>query len=211
MNMPDTQAMTRARIADAAERLFRTLGYQKTAVADIARECGMSPANVYRFFASKSAINETITQRLLTGIVTELEAIAQGPGNAEARLRDTIRLMHQRDISLFITEKRMHDMVSAAMTEHWGVIERFIDGLMGVWARLLSEGMATGEFRARDPMQTAVTLKQCTMLWMHPLLIADCLSHGFEAEKLAADLEVAMDLLMDALRCPPGAVAAAGG
>ncbi len=47
----DTQNATRARIADAAERLFRTLGYQKTAVADIARECGMSPANVYRFFA----------------------------------------------------------------------------------------------------------------------------------------------------------------
>jgi AcrR family transcriptional regulator len=200
MNMPDTQAVTRARIADAAERLFRTLGYQKTAVADIARECGMSPANVYRFFASKSAINEAITQRLLTGIVAEIEAIAQGPGTAEARLRDTMRVMHQRDIGLFISEKRMHDMVTAAMTEHWGVIERFIEGLVGVWARLLAEGMEAGDFRRRDPVQTALTLKQCTMLWMHPMLIADCLSHGFEAEQLATDLEQAMDLLMDALR-----------
>ena len=49
---------TRARIEETAERLFRTMGYQKTAVADIARELGMSPANVYRFFPSKSAINE---------------------------------------------------------------------------------------------------------------------------------------------------------
>ena len=37
---------TRAAIMDTAERLFRTLGYQKTAVADIAREVRMSPATV---------------------------------------------------------------------------------------------------------------------------------------------------------------------
>lgn len=200
MNMPDSQAITRARIADAAERLFRSLGYQKTAVADIARECGMSPANVYRFFASKSAINEAITQRLLTGIVAELDSIATGGGSAEARLRASMRLMFQRDIDLFFSEKRLHDMVTAAMTEHWGVIERFIEGLVDVWARLLAEGMETGEFRRRDPVQTAMTLKQCTMHWMHPVLIADCLSHGFEPDRMGADLEAAMDLLMDALR-----------
>lgn len=200
MNMPDSQAITRARIADAAEQLFRSLGYQKTAVADIARECGMSPANVYRFFASKSAINEAITQRLLTGIVADLDAIATGGGTPEDRLRASMRLLFQRDMALFFHEKRLHDMVTAAMTEHWAVIERFIEGLVGVWAKLLAEGMEKGEFRPRDPRQTAMTLKQCTMHWMHPGLIADCLRHGFEPERMAADLEAAMDLLMDALR-----------
>ncbi|MGO6907884.1 helix-turn-helix domain-containing protein, partial [Rhizobium ruizarguesonis] len=38
------------RILDAAERLFRHYGYSKTTVADIARDLGMSPANIYRFF-----------------------------------------------------------------------------------------------------------------------------------------------------------------
>ena len=41
---------TRERILVVAERLFRQLGYQKTTVADIAKELRMSPANVYRFF-----------------------------------------------------------------------------------------------------------------------------------------------------------------
>ena len=40
---------TRARIMDTAEALFRRLGFAKTAVADIAAELKMSPANVYRF------------------------------------------------------------------------------------------------------------------------------------------------------------------
>ena len=40
---------TRERILVVAERLFRQIGYQKTTVADIAKELRMSPANVYRF------------------------------------------------------------------------------------------------------------------------------------------------------------------
>ena len=39
---------TRARIMDTAEALFRRLGFAKTAVADIAAELKMSPANVCR-------------------------------------------------------------------------------------------------------------------------------------------------------------------
>lgn len=200
MNIPDAHAVTRTRIADAAEGLFRRLGYQKTAVADIARECGMSPANVYRFFPSKSAINEAIAQRLLSGIEAEVRDRAAGPGTPEARIRDILRLLHVRDRDLFISEQRLHDMVAAAMAEHWGVIERFVETVREVLATLLLEGMQAGHFRRRDPARTALTLNHCTLTWMHPLLIADCLSHGDSPEKLEGELEEAMDLLMDALR-----------
>jgi AcrR family transcriptional regulator len=46
----------RERILVVAEEHFRRVGYGKTAVADIAGALGMSPANIYRFFSSKSAI-----------------------------------------------------------------------------------------------------------------------------------------------------------
>src|SRR5262245_2184149 len=49
---------TREKILVVAERLFRQMGYQKTTVADIAKELRMSPANVYRFFDSKKSIHE---------------------------------------------------------------------------------------------------------------------------------------------------------
>src|SRR5580765_5934479 len=56
---------TRERILVVAERLFRQIGYQKTTVADIARELRMSPANVYRFFDSKKSINAGVAKRLM--------------------------------------------------------------------------------------------------------------------------------------------------
>src|SRR5436853_7739486 len=77
---------TRARIIETAETLFRRLGFAKTAVADIAAELGMSPANVYRFFASKNAIVEAICQRCLSELDAKAWAVARSRGSAANRL-----------------------------------------------------------------------------------------------------------------------------
>ena len=68
--LPDTESTTAQNLlADLseAERLFRVYGYSKTTVADIADAARMSPANVYRFFASKSDINNAICERIIAG------------------------------------------------------------------------------------------------------------------------------------------------
>jgi len=67
----------RARILVTAERLFREIGYRKITVADIARLLKMSPANVYRFFGSKRAIQEAVARRLMGEIEQAAIAIAE--------------------------------------------------------------------------------------------------------------------------------------
>ena len=68
---------TRERILVVAERLFRQIGYQKTTVADIAKELRMSPANVYRFFESKKAIHEGVARALMGEVEVEAQRIAR--------------------------------------------------------------------------------------------------------------------------------------
>lgn len=197
----DRATATRRRILEVAEALFRSIGYQKTAVADIARELGMSPANVYRFFPSKSAINEAIAERLLSGVAGELDAIADGPGTAADRLRGMLRLLHARHLALFFREKRMHDMVSAAMSEHWGVIAAFIARIEAAFARVMADGAARGEFAPLDPAAAARLFKQATFLWTHPVLISDCLERRVADEaQMAAELEEMLDLLIRGLK-----------
>ena len=75
---------TRARIMDTAEVLFRRLGYAKTAVADIASELDMSPANVYRFFDSKKSINAGVAKRLMEEVEEASSKIAAGKTSAAA-------------------------------------------------------------------------------------------------------------------------------
>ena len=81
---------TRDRIMDVADRLFRQLGFAKTTVADIAAELDMSPANVYRFFASKNAIVEAICRRCLAELDERAWEIARSRGSAPARLERLI-------------------------------------------------------------------------------------------------------------------------
>ena len=71
---------TRARIMETAETLFRRLGYAKTAVADIAAELRMSPANIYRFFPSKTAIVQAMCQRCLNELEEKVWAVARSQG-----------------------------------------------------------------------------------------------------------------------------------
>jgi AcrR family transcriptional regulator len=200
MTAPSTAEATRARIADAAEALFRTMGYQKTAVADIARELGMSPANVYRFFPSKSAINEAICNRLLSGIAARVEAIAAGPGSAEQRLHSLAHDLLKACLEVFFTEKRMHDMVSAAMEEQWSSIVHFLERLVGALRRCVADGMASGEFAPGDAEQMALVLKACLLAWYHPQLIEDCLNLPEPTPDLAESLDMTLPLLIAGLK-----------
>lgn len=51
------------RILDAAERSFTQAGFHRTTVQDVAREAGMSPGNLYRYFPSKDAIVAGLVER----------------------------------------------------------------------------------------------------------------------------------------------------
>jgi AcrR family transcriptional regulator len=191
---------TRQRILDVALELFRTMGYQKTAVADIARELGMSPANVYRFFASKSAINEAIAAQMLETLAEGAWAIARGPGPAPERMAELLRFLHRREVDMLFQEKRLHDMVTAAIGEHWGVVERFVRVIVDSIRHVLMDGMAAGEFARLDPERTALTIKHAVLAWTHPHLVAECFAHGETPEQLRATHEDMIAFVLRALR-----------
>jgi AcrR family transcriptional regulator len=191
---------TRTRIADTAERLFRSMGYQKTAVADIARELGMSPANIYRFFPSKSAINEAITERLLTRLFAGAEAAARSEGSAAARLAGMAEHFRASSIELFFKEKRMHDMVSAAISEHWGVISGFIGRFLALTESVIRAGMDSGEFADGDAAAAAMAFKHTTLAWHHPMMVEECMRIGEGEDRMRACLDITLAYFIAGLK-----------
>lgn len=192
---------TRARIEETAERLFRSMGYQKTAVADIARDLGMSPANVYRFFPSKSAINEAIAQRMLGAMAAEIDAIAAGPGSAADRLRRLFSAIFEQKLTAFFGERRMYDMVTAAMEEHWGVIETHLGRVRAAIQRVIESGVARGEFAAADPAGAAECAMHAMIAWNHPAIVESCIrKKGQTPEELRAQVAGMTEFVLRALR-----------
>jgi AcrR family transcriptional regulator len=191
---------TRLRIMDVAEEHFRRVGYAKTAVADIAEALGMSAANVYRFFASKGAITEAICLRILGEEHAMIDMIVAQSKPAGERLRTLLIELHRFNRSRFIGERRVHDMVEAAMEENWGAVEEHLRYVIQHIGMIIASGIETGEFRPCDIAATALTVKNACTCILHPMMIAECMRHGRDMEEHADRIS---NFVVNALRVKP--------
>ena len=112
---------TRERILVVAERLFRQIGYQKTTVADIAKELRMSPANVYRFFDSKKAIHEGVARGLMGEVETRRSGSPRSPGRRRPACASCMKTIHRMNSERYVGDSKLHEMVAIAMEEDWDV------------------------------------------------------------------------------------------
>jgi AcrR family transcriptional regulator len=173
---------TRARIMDTAEALFRRIGYAKTAVADIAAELKMSPANVYRFFSSKNAIIEAICQRCLGELEDRAWAVARSRGTAGERIERLVLEILTYHKENHLTEQRVNDMVLAAIELSWGAIRAHKEHMRGVFEAILRDGVEAGEFEPVEPRETSRLMMLSLVHFCHPVLVAQYLQDGEDLE-----------------------------
>ncbi len=133
---------TRRLIVEVAERFFRQLGYQKTTVADIARELRMSPANVYRFFGAKSEINAAVCMELLGKIEAEAGKIAVSRGTALQRMRNLIVSVEKAHYKQYMLDRKLHELIEAAMIENWAIMREHNHRMTELLEHVIAGGMA---------------------------------------------------------------------
>jgi AcrR family transcriptional regulator len=165
---------TRERILVVAERLFRQIGYQKTTVADIAKELRMSPANVYRFFDSKKSIHEGVARALMGEVEVAAQTIATQPGPAAARLRELMTSIHHMNAERYVGDSKLHEMVEIAMEESWDVCVAHMERITETIGGVIAQGAATGEFEVNDIPLAAMCACTGMMRFFHPQMIAQC-------------------------------------
>jgi AcrR family transcriptional regulator len=165
---------TRERILVVAERLFRQIGYQKTTVADIAKELRMSPANVYRFFDSKKSIHEGVARTLMGGVEVEAQRIADRSGPAASRLRELMKTVNRMNTERYVGDNKLHEMVAIAMEEDWEVCNAHIMLITQTMGQVIAQGMASGEFEVADLELTALCCCTAMLRFFHPQMIAQC-------------------------------------
>jgi AcrR family transcriptional regulator len=179
---------TRERIIETAEALFRRLGYAKTTVADIASELRMSPANVYRFFPSKTAIVQAICQRCLNELDEKVWTIARSRAPASDRLERLeleVFTYHKENL---LEEQKVNDIVLVAMEESWDAIMAHKEVVRTAVELILRDGIEAGEFERVDPRETSALIMRAYIAFCHPVLIAQGLQEGNDLETEARSL-----------------------
>jgi AcrR family transcriptional regulator len=173
---------TRQQIAMAAIQMFRQYGYAKTTVSDIAKACGMSPANIYRFFPSKDALIEEIARDYMKQKQELAQEIARRPLSASLRLEAFAVEMLQSSLGEFVSEQRLFEIVVMCIDRHRPVVEAHLQDVRAILAGIVQDGVDSGEFSVEDPIDTAGALFNAMCKFHHPQMIAQHLGHPLEAQ-----------------------------
>jgi AcrR family transcriptional regulator len=184
---------TRERILVVAERLFRQIGYQKTTVADIAKELRMSPANVYRFFDSKKAIHEGVARVLMGEVEDAANAIVARQGAAATRMRELLTTIHRMNSERYVVDAKLHEMVEIAMEESWEVCVAHMQTLAESIAGIVAQGAASGEFKVTDVPLAAMCVCTGMVRFFHPQMIAQA------ADKPGPSIDEMIDFILAGL------------
>ena len=151
-------AYKRERILEEAVKLFYERGFTGTTLDDIAAELGVTKPFIYTHFRSKTELLAALckpTIELSLGAVTQA---ASGPGSPTERLYRAIAgftevvLSRQANIAIYFREEK--NLPPEALGEINALRKKFDR----VLSKLLTEGVAAGEFDVRDVSLTALAI-----------------------------------------------------
>lgn len=164
---------TRALILTKAMDLIGEYGAAKTTVADIARACGFSTANVHRVFGTKAEIRSAACHRMLTTNDAETAAAIGEAETAAAKLDAYVRTVHEQTCAALRQHRRMHEMVAEACEERWPEVTAHRARLLGFCRDIVAHGVRTGEFDVPDEEAAAFGLHMSTFSLFHPLMVQE--------------------------------------
>jgi AcrR family transcriptional regulator len=165
-----TRDETRERIMIKADELFRQFGFGKTTVADIAGELGMSPANIYKFFPSKEAIIQASADRNLLDLTETVHKRLAVSGSALDRIEMLLLTVYRHTVDILRNERQVFKLMIVAYEQRWDCVGAFDKFLLQTLAKLVKEGISTGEFKSGNAMATAHILFDCLTLIRTPHL-----------------------------------------
>lgn len=137
-------------VLEAAVTLFSRKGYHGTTVRDIAEESGMLSGSLYAHISSKEDLLFAIVDKAAGEFLAAIEAVASDPGSAAHKLRAAM-VAHLRVVaqSLDAATIFLHEW-KALSPDRRAIIAQKRRAYERGLARIIREGVASGEFRPVD-------------------------------------------------------------
>jgi AcrR family transcriptional regulator len=146
---PSSEAQTRTRILEAAQRLFAAKGFEGTTTRDLAQTAGVAEGTLFRHFANKKAILVEVATSgwvdILTDLLTELSEMGSYKAIAQVMRRRMWNLQKNSDIMrVCFMEVQFHpDLRDRIQTE-------IIDKMTDVAEAFFQTAMDKGIYRQMD-------------------------------------------------------------
>lgn len=162
---------TRTRILAAAEKRFKHFGFAKTTIVDIADDCAMSHANVYRFFRNKTEIVDAIAVGWLAKSERVCADVALRPLPAAQRLVDFVVELHRWKRREHLRDSRTHELLTLAGYNGRPFVSAHQRVLAAILVEIIDDGNRRGELHVGDPPALARAIQDATVKFCDPRLV----------------------------------------
>lgn len=189
---PDTRQI----ILDAAFARVMHYGYAKTTMAEIAKDCGMSAGNIYRFFASKLDIAEAMARTLNAEINSELAGVVRRSGTASEKLRKIHHMELQRTYDKLASDAKVMEVAEILSNERPTFANEELADRRVHLVKVLEQGMESGEFSPLEHTDFAGEMIQsATMKFCYPQLWTK-----LTLPQLQRELDGVLDIILSGLK-----------
>ncbi len=140
-------------LIDAAEILFSEKGFNETSVDDICDEVGVAHGLFYYYFDSKEGVIESITERLIRELESNLDEIVE-----ETEMRADEKFI--RFLGLSFQRKKKRPYLASYFSKkdsplvYYRLFEEIVNMLTSYLTEIVEQGIDEGVFHTEYPEQT---------------------------------------------------------
>ncbi len=161
-----------SQILSAAEARFTEYGYGKTTMAEIARDCGMSAANLYRYYKNKLDIGSAMARLFFTEEYRHLAKIVyredlSSVAKLEAFVLHTLHHCHK----YFTTSPRIIELVEVMSVQNPCVCNDHQQQKIKLLQELLTQAQEKGEFKVDDVAASAEAIHMAMLTFHLPMMM----------------------------------------
>ncbi|MGG7519725.1 TetR/AcrR family transcriptional regulator [Allorhizobium undicola] len=161
---------TRQDILQTAENLFRDRGYQQVAMADIAAQLGMSPANVFKHFHSKGALVDAIACAQIDDMMGTLDGIETLP-NPQQKLHEVAERLLRALLQHVTENPHVFEMIVLCSDPSRMAGAFYRHKLGKALEIIIEEGHRDGIFHVKDAAHTASVVTTALGGVLNPLAV----------------------------------------
>lgn len=180
------RASYRDGILRAAERVILRKGYSALTMDDVAREAQLSKATIYKYVAGKGALLFEIVGQAFDNLRAGLGLVVDGPGSAGEKLGQLVQAVLQssedarqfnhvlwmdkamfRLMRLFVHPPAKAGAAQAADRKILTLVKQKRQEIIDLGARVLDDGIASGEFRPMETGQAANFIEAVLQGYLH--------------------------------------------
>lgn len=161
---------TTGRILDAAWERLSHYGLGKTTMAEIAADCGMSAANLYRYFKNKNDIAVACCERSIDETAEELRAVIRDTSmTASSKLKTYALTMLTHNLERNAGKSKIGELVANMADNNRDFILKKVAQHHSLIAEILAQGNANDEFEVNDVLETAEHIYTALLVFDVPI------------------------------------------